>query len=296
MPIGMRDAQAVVLGDKFYLGGGDTFDGPSSELLIYNFSNDSWDRLSTPTHSFSLTVYHSQLVLVGGVHPTYNTVMGQLWILDEEERCWINRLPRMPMERFAASVVSYGNHLIVAGGDNGAMFGRLDVVDVYDGQEWRRVQSLPKTCSRMKSVVHEGFWYLAGGVGQGKKVFYTSLESLIATTHSEGDVPELVWQTLADTPLENSTPAIFGKQLIMVGGLYTSAIYVYTHRIKTWVRVGDLPVAYSFVCCLVLPITGELVMVGGKSHYGVSSHVFKTKIQGKFAHNSNELFNDVSLC
>ena len=126
--------------------------------------------------------------------------------------------------------------------------------------------------------VHEGFCYFAGGVGQGNKVFYTSLESLIASTHSAavGDVP--VWKTLPDAPFKYSTPVIFGKQLTTVGGLHTPAIHVY-HPIKKWVCVGDLPVAFSRVCSLVLPTTGELVMVGGKE---ISSHVFRTKIQGKF--------------
>ena len=282
MPVGMCDAQAVVLRDKIYLGGGDGPDGPSSKLLIYDFSQDSWDMLETPTQSSRLAVYHSQLVLVGGVDPFHNVVSKRWWTLDEKH--WTERFPSMPLERFGASVVGVGNHLIVAGGDKGGVFGRLDVVDVYDGQEWRRVQSLPKTCCRMKSVVHEGFWYLAGGVGQDQKVFYTSLESLIASTHSAavGGGPELVWETLPDAPFQYSTPVIFGKQLTTIGGLYTSAILVYSHRIKRWVRVGDLPVAFSFVCSLVLPTTGELVMVGGKSRTEISSRVFRTKIQGKF--------------
>ena len=276
----MRDAQAVVLGDKIYLGGGNGSEGPLSKLLIYNVKEDSWDVLNTPTHSYSLVVYRSKLVLVGGVDPIHNTVSRQIWVLDENH-CWINSHPSMLIERYGASAVSVGNHLIVAGGDKGGTSGRLDVVDVYDGQQWRRVQSLPKTCSRMKSVVHEDVWYLAGGLGQGKKVFYTSLKSLSVTTHSE-DEQELVWKTLPDAPLQYSTPVSFGKQLTTVGGLYKSAIYVYSHPIKTWVCVGDLPVAYSFVCSLVLPMTDELVMVGRKSHLGISSHVFRTKVQGKF--------------
>jgi len=281
MPIGMHDAQAVVLRDKIYLGGGDGPEGPSSKLLIYDFSKDSWDMLVTPTQSYSLAVYHSQLVLVGGVDPIHNVVSKCWWVLDEKH-CWIECVHSMPVERFGASVVGIGNHLIVAGGDKGGGFGQLDVVDVYDGQEWERVQSLPKTCSRMKSVVHEGFWFLAGGVGQDHQVFYTSLESLIASTRSAAVGDDPVWETLPDAPFQYSTPVIFGKQLTTIGGLYTSAIYVY-HPIKRWIRVGNQPVAFSFVCSLVLPTTGELVMVGGKSRREISSHVFRTKIQGKYS-------------
>jgi len=118
-------------------------------------------------------------------------------------------------------------------------------------------------------------------VGQDHIVFYTSLESLIASTHLAAVRDDPVWKTLPDAPVQYSTPVIFGKQLTTVGGLHTSAIYVY-HPIKGWVHMGDLPVAFSFVCSLVLPTTGELVMVGGKSRTEISSHVFRTKIEGNF--------------
>ena len=75
MPIGMCDARAVVQGKKVYMGGGDTAEGPSAELLIYDITKNSWDRINTPTQWYSLVIYRSQLVLVGGVEPAFNAVM-----------------------------------------------------------------------------------------------------------------------------------------------------------------------------------------------------------------------------
>ena len=66
MPVDMSNAQAVFLKDKLYIGGG-TASSDSSRLVIYDFINDSWEMLNTPTAWYSLTAYHSQLVLVGGV-------------------------------------------------------------------------------------------------------------------------------------------------------------------------------------------------------------------------------------
>lgn len=279
MPAGMRDAQAVLLGDKVYMGGGKTPEGPSTKLLIYNFSMDSWDEISTPVQSFGLAVYHSQLVLVGGVDPYQNSVGNKIWVLDEKHRWIDSTIPDMPTERFAASVASMDDYLIVAGGNKGGDNGHLDVVEVYDGHEWRTVQSLPQSCSQMKSVVHEGFWYLTGGVGQGTKVFYASLESLTAPYLGGAD-QRLIWESLPDAPFEYSTPVIFGMQLTTMVGGTRSSIHVYSHCAKTWVHVADLPVAYDFVYSLVLP-NRELLMVGGKAHGGSSSHIFRAKIQGE---------------
>ena len=285
MPVGMRDAQAVVLGDKVYIGGGHTPTGASSDLLIYDFKKDSWDTINTPTQSYSLAVYHSQLLLVGGVVCSHNTITNKIWVLDrkkidEPEDCWdASLIPTMPTERFGTSAVGVGNHLIVAGGDKGGLDGRLNVVEVYDGHKWRTVQSLPRRCSQMKSAVHEGFWYLAGGVDQGRKVFYASFEDLTAPDRAEQNG---VWVVLPDVPLERCTPVIFGMQLTAVGGLYRSAIHAYAHRTRSWVPVGKMPVAYGFSCSTVLP-NGELLMVGGKTHHEISSHVFRTKLKGKSA-------------
>ena len=279
MPVGMRDAQAVVLGDKVYIGGGDTPTGPSSDLLIYDFKEDSWERIKTPTQLYSLAVYRSQLLLVGGIVCSHNTVTDKIWVLDKERQWDSSAILAMSTERVGTSAVGVGNHLIVAGGDKGGLNGRLNVVEVYDGHKWRTVQPLPRSCSRMKSVVDEGFWYLAGGVDQGKKVFYASLEDLTAL---ESPKQTGVWVVLPDAPLERSTPVIFGMQLTTVGGLYRSAIHAYSHRTRSWVPVGKLPVAYGFSCSVVLP-NGELLMVGGKTHHGISSDVFRTKLQGKSA-------------
>ena len=286
MPVGMRDAQAVVLGDKVYIGGGHTPTGPSSDLLIYDFKRDSWDIIKTPTQLYSLAVYRSRLVLVGGVVCSHNTITNKIWVLDrkevdELEDCWdASLIPTMPTERFGTSAVGVDNHLIVAGGDKGGLDGRLNVVEVYDGHKWRTVQSLPRRCSQMKSAVHEGFWYLAGGVDQGRKVFYASFENLTAPENAGLKA----WEILPEAPFEGSSPVIFGMELTTVGGRFKSAIHAYSNYTKSWVHVGNLPVAHGFFCSIVLP-NRELLMVGGKTHHDISSHVFRTKLQGKKSSN-----------
>ena len=142
--MGVYHAQAVVLGNKVYIGGGNF--GPelasSNKLLIYDFTEDSWDTLDTPTERYTLAIYHSQLVLVGGMYPETGRATNQLWVLDQPNQ-WTQLLPPMRTERYQASAVSMDDHLIVAGGcvDIDSL---LDVVEVYDRKSWRFVQSLPK--------------------------------------------------------------------------------------------------------------------------------------------------------
>ena len=279
MPVRVLNAQAVVLENKVYIGGGSMHPSPPSRLLIYDFTEDSWDILDTPTQWYSLTTYHSQLVLVGGKHPVTDEATNQLWVLDEQHH-WNQPLPSMTTERYKVSAVSVGDHLIVAGGQGGSHVCPLDEVEMYDGHRWRKAQSLPRPCTWMKSTLHEGNWYLAGGNGQGSGVYQTSLESLIAT--SEGDRPTSVWKKLPDAPLELSATAVLRDQLVTVGGgkPIGSAIHAYSPSTNSWVHVEDLPVACHSTCSIVLP-TGELLVVGGESESELLSIPFRASIGGQ---------------
>ena len=271
----MYNAQAVVLGNKVYIGGGSMHPGSPSRLLVYDFTKDSWDILNTPTQCYALTTYHSQLVLVGGVDPDTLEATKQLWVLDEQCH-WTQPLPPMKTERYQASAVSVGDCLIVAGGCDGVI--SLRAVEVYNGHRWRSAQSLPRACYCMKSTLHEGNWYLAGGIGQGKEVYHTSLKSLIVATHLEGARQTSVWKQLPETSLFWSSPAVLQNQLIIVQGGYSLAIHAYSSSTESWVHIGDLPDVYNSSCTLVLP-TGELLVVGDTKS-GSSSHLFRSKIKG----------------
>ena len=276
MPVRFKNAQAVVLGNKVYIGGGSMQRSLPSRLLIYNFTEDSWDIIDTPTEWYALTTYHSQLVLVGGRDQKTKEVTNQLWVLDEQYH-WTQPLPPMTKGCSNASAVNVGDHLIVAGGQDDIDVHPLDKVEVYDGHRWRKVESLPKACWWMTSTLHDGYWYLAGGKGQGSEVYQTSLESLIATSEVTGQTS--AWKKLPEAPLQLSATATLRDQLITVGGgkPISSAIHAYSLSTNSWVHVGDLPVACFSTCTVVLP-TGELLVVGGEAENGLLSFPFRGEL------------------
>ena len=102
MPVGVYSAQAVVLRNKVYIGGGVVYPGSSSRLLVYDFTKNSWDMLNTPTQWYALATYRSQLVVVGGRDPDTGRTTNKLWVLNEQCR-WIQFLPPMTVERYRAA-------------------------------------------------------------------------------------------------------------------------------------------------------------------------------------------------
>ena len=100
--------------------------------LIYDIT---WKLIESPTKRSALTIYHDQLVLVGGKEVPTNKTTDKLWTLQEDEQTFTQTLPLMFTARLGASAISTDNHLVVAGGV-GSNFTNLDVVEVYNSQQW----------------------------------------------------------------------------------------------------------------------------------------------------------------
>ena len=302
----MRDAQAVWLGDKLYVGGGWTPQTARDDarLYIHAPTPDTWSHIETPVFWFALITYHSQLVLVGGKELVgeYFPVTNKLWTLTEHGQ-WRETLPPMTKKHCHASAVEFSDNILVAGGvdDEGR---KVNIVEVYNGHHWGEVQCLPKPCCDMKSTVLNGHWYLMGGEGQGKEVYYASLDSLVASCRlSEKPLPS-VWKRLPDVPRAHSSTAVFGNRLIAVGGAYpavlideysqitigggvysspSSSIHAYSPHTQSWVRVGNMSLGLYCTCTAVLP-TGDLMVIGGWRDAAIVSYVHKASL--KFNGNS----------
>ena len=281
----MRDTQAVWLGDKLYVGGGWTSGSvrDNAKLYIYTPTTDTWSEIDTPVYDSALITYHSQLVLVGGMEYVgkgrLGSVTNKLWTLTGHDQ-WRETIPPMTTKHRSALAMEFADHILVAGGaDNECR--TIDIVEVYNGHHWTKAQCLPKPSYDLKSTVLDGHWYLVGGRGQGKEVYYASLDSLVASCQpSEKPLPS-VWKRLPDAPHDHSNTAVFGNRLIAVGGfLPSSSIHAYSPHTQSWVHVGDMPIELDSTCTVVLP-TGELMVIGGVgSTYMEESCVYKTSLNG----------------
>ena len=275
--MGMCKSQAIWLGDKLCVGGGLVSGNVHARLCIYTPTTDIWVVMSTPVYWFALIVYHSQLVLVGGV-----PVTNKLWTLSQHDQ-WRETLPPMTTERHSASAVEYADNILVAGGRDDINH-VIDIVEVYNGHHWAKARCLPKPCWLMKSTVLNGHWYLMGGWEQRKEGYYASLDSLVASSQCSEKPLLSVWKRLTDVPHEHSSPAVFGNRLIAVGGggLHSpsSSIHAYSPHTQSWLHVGDMPVELCQTCTAVLT-TGELMVIGGRIEaYQLQSCVYQASLNG----------------
>ena len=285
LPVNVRNAQAVWLGDKLYVGGGAA--GPTTRdnarLYIYTPTTDTWSHINTPVYYFALITYHSQLVLVGGQEYVgdgrVGPVTNKLWTLTEHDQ-WRETLPPMTTKCLWASAVEFADNILVAGGEDNE--GRIiDIVEVHNGHHWAKAKCLFKPFRSAKSTLLNEHWYLMGGEEQRKEVYYAKLDSLVASCQpSKKSVPG---NRLPDVPNIQSSAAIFGNRLISVGGGYSreSSIHAYSPNTQSWVHVGDIPIGLTYTCTAVLP-TGELMVIGGESDVSIhgDSCVYKASLNG----------------
>ncbi len=289
LPVRMYDAQAVQLKTKVYVQGDTGSAESDNNIYTYEVATDVWVSMDSPTMKSALTIYRSQLVLVGGEESTTGTlrVTNQLWVL-QDEQTWTQSLPPMPTARHSASAISSGDHLVVAGGEVGLA---TNLVEVYDGLQWVRADALPVACLDIKSTYSE-MWYLIGGYRQSNSVFYTSLHSLVEKAtqqppHSpDSSEQQSVWKTLPDVLFERSSTTTLGGALLAVGGRdsggkRSSSIRMYSPLTHSWLHVGDMPEAVSSTCSITLT-TGEAMVIGGtgsSSYSHAHAHKVCLKLQ-----------------
>ena len=270
MPVSMISCQAVVIGDKVYVGGGYS-NSASCTVMVYNIHTGTWGELPPYGSAyFGMAAVNNQLVLVGGSNVLSGRATNVLGVWDEGSQKWTHPFPEMSTPRWYSSVVSYQRWLVVAGGNNGNSYQRkVELLDTHLRQ-WYEGSPLPNKCSQMSSTINGNMWFLTNGFSfqENKRVFSVCLDELISQTVSSSTCVTTSpstpspWQTLTDTPSTMSTVLILNGALVSVGGNRSSAMYLYQPSSRSWVKVSDSPAKLSECACIVLP-SGEIFMAGG---------------------------------
>ncbi len=159
----MYDAQAVLLGKKVYVGGGDVYDivDSTNDISAANVyacdlsCDDAWEIIESPCYWSALAAYQEKLVLIGGIESSTDKMSKKLWMFQSEEGAkssWSSSLPDLTTSRYWASAIATQHHIVVAGGatDNLTV---LDTVEVCNGQQWTGVASLYSLLSHENCVL-----------------------------------------------------------------------------------------------------------------------------------------------
>ena len=272
----MSRVQAIVVGEKVYLGGGSITDiGNANKVFQYNRREDTWSTLPhCPVRLFGMAHFMGRIITVGGVN-LQNCAFSKMYALREDSQRWEEFHTPMPTARYCLSVATTSQAIIAAGGFACiAPAAYSSAVEVYssDTSQWHTADPLPKPCTWMSSVTINDICYLLGGGDQSKVAvndsWCASLHSLVhkAVSHSTSGS---VWNHLPPTPLKVSTAACLSGSLVAVGGrngdnTRSSAAYGFINNSQSWVRLrnGDLLSPRSS-CTTAQLSPVEVMVIGG---------------------------------
>ena len=262
MPLGVWGAHAVEVGGKVYIGGGVPEGGSHYKVLEYTIQGGQWREIDTPVVHFGMAVVNDQLIIVGG-RKRDGATTDQVWVLESDSKTWTQPFPAMPTARYWLSAVGYERWVLVVGGRWKWCVEVLDTVS----KKWYTAASLPSNAERPALAVIQDTLYIAWE----ESAVSISIPMLISDALSQStasDEPRSTeWQPLPDPPTRYPAITSFHDSLLAVGecGSTSSTIAMYLPQTEQWLTVAQLPSPRNGRTCVVLPTTGELMVVGGRN-------------------------------
>lgn len=270
----MFQAQSIVIGNKVYVGGGNTGDDEANSLIFeYNITEDSWNILPpVPVTLFGLGQLLGEVVVVGG--KVQQNVYDCVYVFDRFTRRWKDSLPAMNTARCVPTCLSLTFGLLVCGGfsDTNKALSSIEMIDC-DNFEWQVAGYLsrPATLCYSTAVSDNDSLFFLGGYRASTANSASNVAHTASLTHitSPSGISPYVWKRLPPTPHFQSTAGLISSCIVAVGGssspyqlpVYNS-VYVYSTSSDTWIKVGELPYAACHVTVTSLP-TGEILVLGG---------------------------------
>ena len=307
MPLGTGIAQAVVIGDKVYIGGGAMYlKGPigsaasveeerRAHCLILEYSTTEegrqWRTIVAPTAVFAMATVDNQLILAGGWDPNTWDPSDQVWVLASDKKTWTQPFPAMPTARCGPSGISYKRWLVVVGGAATPDFENdLNVVEVLDtsSKQWYQASPLPSPESRPSLTIIQDTLYVAWcddteeSFGTHQIPIPALISNIISCAQaSPNDKPSSTeWQQLPEALDPMPALVSFQDHLLAVGGVGTpsSTIAMYLPHTKQWQKVAELPTPRMRCACCFLPSTKQLVVIGGCKNDTAEDPIFTMEI------------------
>ena len=259
VPSGVSTAHAVEVGGKVYIGGGNA-QGSHYKVLEYTIQGGQWREIDTPVCGFGMAVVNDQVIIIGGRNRKGVTT-DQVWVLESDSNTWTQPFPAMPTARGWVSAVGYKRWVLAVGGYGKRCVEVLDTVS----KKWYTAAPLPSNASHPSLAVIQDTLYVVWGQSAVSVSITMFISDAMSRSTASDEPRSTEWQPLPDTPTSHPAITSFLDSLLTVGALNStsSTIAMYLPQTEQWLTVAQLPSPRDGCACVVLPETGEMMVVGG---------------------------------
>ncbi len=170
MPTARARLAVVAYQGNVYAIGGETEDGVSGAVEVYDPTTDTWARRSSkprPVRNIGAAVLHNRIYVPGG-HDAMEQAISAVEVYDPEADAWHEVSP-LPEPLFAYALAALHDKLYVFGGYDGMRY--LDTVFIYDPATDTWTMGTPMSEPRgfcAATVVGERVYVLGGYDGQNE--------------------------------------------------------------------------------------------------------------------------------
>ena len=143
IPANLSQTHAVVFKGRLCVGARGSLSA-DNRLFLSSPDLTSWTPLSVPARYYGLSVYHSRLVLLGGIEISASKPTNKVWASEDGMDWQTSHIPPMGTARCSPSAVNTGTpEWLVAASGIDAKGLPLNVVEILIDQQWSTVHPLP---------------------------------------------------------------------------------------------------------------------------------------------------------
>ncbi len=173
IPVGLKDIQAAILGEKIYIPGGVNDNGKVvSSLFVYNPREKTWETgksLPEPLSGYAMVPYEGKLYLFGGFNG--GQYLSSIYMYDPVVNDWV-LYGKADDERAYMSAVVLGGQIHLFGGKNEREIFDDHLIyypqrELLGEEAWVSAADLPDARYGMNSTVLADMIYTVGGNAKG---------------------------------------------------------------------------------------------------------------------------------
>ena len=288
LPVPLYNAYFAVQDKKVYIAGGI---GPVEyayhQVYVYDTDTDHWSQLPPSGHYLGVPhIIGGKLAIIGGRLSTTEKITNKVSTFDEDSQTWTSFYPDLRSVRSKPGVVSYLEHVIVAGGgrptaeddDDGipVALDNIEVLNWIENSRWREVSiKLPVPMWGFIPTIFDDHLLIVGYTGVDMKGYNNAYKIPIATITASNDQQYTCSKLFKSTKWTQLTAADHlytalvpnSSPPVIIGGHYcsgtsTADIKMYDNSNKSWKMIGSLSSARSGVAVATV-YNNAIIVIGG---------------------------------
>ena len=174
LPAPLYGAYVAVQHHKLYVTGSNSpVEDAEHQVYVYDINTDQWGQLPPSGHYLGIPhIIGGKLVIIGGRLSATKKMTNKVSTFDEDSQTWTSYYPDLLSVRSRPGVVSYLEHVIVAGGglDDDSDHDDIEVLNWIENSHWRKVSiKLPVTMYAFTPIVYDDHLLIVGYAGGDMK-------------------------------------------------------------------------------------------------------------------------------